>query len=85
MQAKDNDILAYLLKHEGLIFSQQDFNSFVMQSLNEGWTTGLRTFLWSNAVQFFFSSLIWDEQRTETEGIIRSIQLHKDDKHRVAF
>lgn len=29
IQGKDNDSLAYLLRNEGLYFSQQDFNSFI--------------------------------------------------------
>jgi hypothetical protein len=29
MRGKDNDILAFLLKHEGFIFSSFDFNSFI--------------------------------------------------------
>ena len=29
LKGRDNDILAFLLKHEGFIFSQYDFNSFI--------------------------------------------------------
>ena len=39
----------------------------------ERWVAGMRTFLWSNAAQFFFTSMAWDEQRFVVERIIRDI------------
>jgi hypothetical protein len=85
VQSKDVDILGYVLKQTGLVITHQDFNSFVRQSLVENWTTGLRTFLHSNAVQFFFTSLLWDEQRYAIDRIIRDIQAVGDEKHRQAL
>lgn len=85
VQAQHVDILAFVLKQVGLVITQQDFNSFVRQSLVENWVAGLRTFLHSNAAQFFFTSLLWDEQRYSIERIVRDIQAIGDDKQRQAF
>ena len=73
LKGKDNDILSFLLKTDGFVFTSSDFSSFISQAIYERWTQGLRTFLYSNAVQFFFSSLTWEEQRSNIDYIIRAI------------
>lgn len=73
LKAKDNDILAFLLKQEGFFFTSYDFSSFVVQALYERWHQGLRTFLWSNAAQFYFSSLSWESQRAIVDRIVRTV------------
>jgi hypothetical protein len=73
LRSKDNDILSFLLKQEGFFFHSYDFNSFVVQSLYEGWHIGLRTFLFSNAAQFNFSGLPWEAQRAIVDRIFRVI------------
>jgi hypothetical protein len=38
LKGKDNDILSFLLKTDGFVFSSSDFNSFVAQAISERWT-----------------------------------------------
>lgn len=37
LRSRDNDILTFLLKHEGFFFSTHDFNSFIIQALQDRW------------------------------------------------
>jgi hypothetical protein len=73
LQGKDNDSLACTLKQEGFVLTPEDFRSFVAQTLYEGWIAGLRTFLFSSAAQFLFTSFLWDEQRQLVDSILGSI------------
>jgi secreted Zn-dependent insulinase-like peptidase len=57
----------------------------VVQALAENWIQGLRTFLWSNIAQFYFTALSWDSQRAIIERIFRSIVEIDDVKFRQTY
>lgn len=48
LRSQDHDILAYLLKHEGFIYSRLDNDAYIDHAIHDRWFQGLRTFLWSN-------------------------------------
>jgi len=77
--------LEYVLKQEGFVLTKQDFNSFVSQALYNRWVNGLKAFLASPAVHFFFTTLTFDEQKIFVERVAKFIGDMDDAKSRKLF
>lgn len=54
---KDLEILQYLLKHDAFTLSRDDVESFIQWTIIDGWLPGLKAFLNSNAVHFYYQTL----------------------------
>lgn len=80
LQTEDVSILDVLLKNEGFVLTKTDFNSFVSLALKRKWSAGLRTFLSSPAVHFFFTTLTVDEQKIFVERVVKFINDMQDVK-----
>ena len=67
------------------MLTKQDFNSFVSQALYIKWLPGLRAFLASPAVHFFFTTMTFEEQKIFVERVVNFIGGMDDLKNRKAF
>ncbi len=59
---KSNDMLAYLLKQDGFIFTVQDMTAFAQLAIANNWIAGLKNILWSHAAHITFSSIPFEKQ-----------------------
>lgn len=85
LKAKDVKILEYLIAHRGFIFSQQDFESFITVAIIEKWLPGLKIFLLSSAVQFYFTSISKESQYSVLAEVVAGINKIADEKSRKPF
>ncbi len=70
---KANDILAYLLKQDGFIFSQKDVSGFFDMALSQQWTAGIKNILWSHAAHVTFQGLKFEDQTAFVEGLVTKV------------
>jgi len=70
---QDVNILAYLLKINGFVFSSKDMLNFIKMSAAINWSEGINTLLWSNNAQFVFRQFNFDDQTTNFETLMEFV------------
>jgi hypothetical protein len=71
--AKDTELLNILLKGDHILLSHPDCLSFINWSLRENWVQGLKVFLTSSSVHFYYQSFTHENQRELIHAIVNTV------------
>jgi len=81
ISTKDSELLNILLKGDHLLLSHQDCLSFITWSLRENWTQGLRVFLTSSSVHFYYQSFTHENQKELIHQIVNTVFYQTSDQN----